>query len=225
MSLLLSMYSFSAIKIITAAIIGGIIGLERESVNRPAGFRTHILVCVAAAMIMDINIIMSLDYANADPTRLGAQVISGMGFLGAGTIIKEGASVKGLTTAASLWAVACVGLTIGSGHIFIAIWAMLIMLLTLKTFSNLENKFTKDRRSITLSIQTDTSPDRIGVITVILGSYNCKISHLSIEPDESLLSNTIKITYLLPHGVKNEAIMKKLDTVEGITKITNEKEL
>ena len=80
----------SVIKILVAVLVGGLIGLERESANRPAGLRTHILVCVASALVMDMNLIVAQDYFNADPMRLGAQVISGMGFLGAGTIIKEG---------------------------------------------------------------------------------------------------------------------------------------
>ena len=209
----------SILKLIVAAIVGGVIGLERESVNRPAGFRTHILVCVAAAMIMDINILLMKDYVQGDPTRLGAQVISGMGFLGAGTIIKEGASVKGLTTAASLWAVACLGLAIGSGFFGVAIFAMLIMLITLKTFSVLEERFTRDRRITELNIYTDLPLEKIGVITVILGSYHCKIIHLSIDAIEEGKTNRVNLTYELAHGMKNDDVLKKLNSVEGINRI------
>lgn len=136
----------SVIKIVIAVIIGGFIGLERESASRPAGFRTHILVCVASAMVMDINLQLAQNFINADPMRLGAQVISGMGFLGAGTIIKEGATVKGLTTAAGLWSVACLGLIIGAGFYLMAAFASLVMMLTLKTFNQLEIKFSKQKR-------------------------------------------------------------------------------
>jgi putative Mg2+ transporter-C (MgtC) family protein len=136
----------SVIKIIIAVIIGGFIGIERESASRPAGFRTHILVCVASAMVMDINLQLAENFINADPMRLGAQVISGMGFLGAGTIIKEGASVRGLTTAAGLWSVACLGLVIGAGFYMMAVFASLIMLLTLKTFNQLEMRYSKQKK-------------------------------------------------------------------------------
>lgn len=136
----------SVIKIIIAVAIGGFIGLERESASRPAGFRTHILVCVASAMVMDINLQLAQNFVNADPMRLGAQVISGMGFLGAGTIIKEGATVKGLTTAAGLWSVACLGLVIGAGFYLMALFAALVMMMTLKTFNQLEIKFSKQKR-------------------------------------------------------------------------------
>lgn len=131
----------SILKLLIAVLVGGLIGLERESVRRPAGFRTHILVCVASALIMDMNLLVAKEFVNADPMRLGAQVISGMGFLGAGTILKEGATVSGLTTAAGLWAVACLGLVIGAGYYLLALFAALLMLLTLKTFSQLERKY------------------------------------------------------------------------------------
>lgn len=136
----------SIIKILLAVIVGGIIGVERESINRPAGFRTHILVCVASALIMDVNIKLIVGYVNADPVRMGAQVISGMGFLGAGTIIKEGVTVKGLTTAAGLWSVACLGLVIGAGYYLLALFAVVIMWITLKVFSRFETRINKSKR-------------------------------------------------------------------------------
>jgi putative Mg2+ transporter-C (MgtC) family protein len=136
----------SIIKILLAVIVGGIIGLERESINRPAGFRTHILVCVASALIMDVNIKLIVGYVNADPVRMGAQVISGMGFLGAGTIIKEGVTVKGLTTAAGLWSVACLGLVIGAGYYMLALFAVAVMWVTLKIFSRFDTKINKSKR-------------------------------------------------------------------------------
>ncbi len=136
----------SIIKILLAVVIGGIIGIERESINRPAGLRTHILVCVASALIMDVNIKLIVGYVNADPVRMGAQVISGMGFLGAGTIIKEGVTVKGLTTAAGLWSVACLGLVIGAGYYMLALFAVVIMWITLKLFSRFETRINKSKR-------------------------------------------------------------------------------
>ncbi len=136
----------SIIKILLAVLIGGVIGLEREAINRPAGLRTHILVCVASALIMDVNIKLIVGYVNADPVRMGAQVISGMGFLGAGTIIKEGVTVKGLTTAAGLWSVACLGLVIGAGYYMLALFAVVVMWITLKVFSRFETRINKSKR-------------------------------------------------------------------------------
>ena len=112
----------SGLRTLLSMFISGLIGWERESVHRPAGLRTHMLVAVGSCIIMQIGTYLSTTLAfDTDPTRLGAQVISGMGFLGAGTILKEGATIRGLTTAASLWAVACLGLAVGSGAYTIAI--------------------------------------------------------------------------------------------------------
>ena len=111
-----------------AVICGGIIGAERGRKGRPAGFRTHILVCLGAALAMMTNQYIMMTFNTSDPARLGAQVISGIGFLGAGTIIVTGRhQVKGLTTAAGLWASACMGLAIGIGFYEAAIFACLVI--------------------------------------------------------------------------------------------------
>lgn len=104
------------IRVLLALIIGGIIGLERESKKQAAGFRTYMLVCLGATLVMMTNQYICNVFEAGDPSRLGAQVISGIGFLGAGTIIVTRKSqVRGLTTAAGLWSAACIGLAIGIG--------------------------------------------------------------------------------------------------------------
>lgn len=124
----------SAFKLVLAAVCGGFIGYERQHSHRPAGFRTHILVAVGAALVMITSSFLTDQYQEVmqiDPTRMSAQVISGIGFLGAGTILREGFSVKGLTTAASLWAVSCVGIAVGSGFYVGALIATVVIYLTL----------------------------------------------------------------------------------------------
>jgi len=136
------------LRIVLAMVIGGVIGWERETSNRPAGFRTHILVSVGAAVVMIMGQLSFDKYgsiATIDPTRLGAQVISGIGFLGAGTILREGMTIKGLTTAASLWAVACLGLAVGGGFYVVAVSGTIAIMLTLTIFEYLEKKFMKVR--------------------------------------------------------------------------------
>ncbi|MDD7344224.1 MAG: MgtC/SapB family protein, partial [Ruminococcus sp.] len=121
-------------RLITAVILGGIIGFEREHSHRPAGFRTHILVSVGSALIMMTAIYISKHIeGEIDLSRMSAQVVSGVGFLGAGTILREGFSVKGLTTAASLWAVSCVGIAVGTGFYSGAIAATIIIYITLNS--------------------------------------------------------------------------------------------
>ena len=109
-------YLSIVLRILLSAIIGCLIGLERERGNRPAGFRTYTLVSVGACLVMMTNQYMFSLYQSGDPARLGAQVISGVGFLGAGTIlVTRNNQVRGLTTAAALWTSACVGLALGTG--------------------------------------------------------------------------------------------------------------
>jgi len=104
------------VRIFLSLLVGGIMGLERGRKNRPAGFRTYILVCLGATLVMMTNQYVYQTYQVSDPVRLGAQVISGIGFLGAGTIMMTGKNqIKGLTTAAGLWTAACCGLSIGIG--------------------------------------------------------------------------------------------------------------
>lgn len=124
----------SFVKLGLAALLSGIIGYEREHSHRPAGFRTHILVSVGSALVMLTSVYISKKYnTGEDITRMSAQVISGIGFLGAGTILREGFSVKGLTTAASLWAVSCIGIAVGAGFISGALVATLVIYLTLNS--------------------------------------------------------------------------------------------
>ena len=111
--------NYVIVRLLIAAFLGAIVGIERGKMNRPAGARTHLIVCVGSALVMLLGIemrdIYGVQYANVDVTRLGAQVVSGIGFLGAGAILKDGFSVRGLTTAATLWVVASIGLAVGGG--------------------------------------------------------------------------------------------------------------
>lgn len=130
----------TAIRLFLAVLFSGFIGNEREHINRPAGIRTHVLVCVGAALVMMTSEFVAFRYngvLNMDPTRLGAQVVSGIGFLGAGTIIKEGFNVKGLTTAASLWTVSCIGIAVGAGFYFGAAFATFVTFFILRFIKKL----------------------------------------------------------------------------------------
>lgn len=126
-------------RLIITTILCGVIGMEREHVNRPAGVRTHVLVGVSSALIMLTSEYLASYYQNfssVDPSRMGAQIISGIGFLGAGTIIKDGLNVRGLTTAASLWAVACIGIATGAGFYSGALLATIVIYFTLEVLRN-----------------------------------------------------------------------------------------
>lgn len=123
------------LRLLCAMLVGLVIGTEREYTNRPAGMRTHVLVALGACTVSLTGQMLFGQYsplgATPDPARLAAQVITGVGFLGAGTILREGTSVKGLTTAASVWTVACLGIAAGFGYYPIALCGMVFMLITL----------------------------------------------------------------------------------------------
>lgn len=137
----------SFIKLTLALFLGGFIGYERETKDMPAGLRTHILVCLGAALVQVISIRYYGTHAmQFDPMRLGAQVISGVGFLGAGAIIKDGMSAKGLTTAASIWVVACIGLAVGSGMYFEAIYSTALIYGALTILKGLDDKLKRKKQ-------------------------------------------------------------------------------
>jgi len=125
-----------ALRLLLAFVLGGIIGLERERRDRPAGLRTHILVTVAAALLMMLSRLVAGE--GFDPGRIAAGVVTGIGFLGAGTIIRSGPDVHGLTTAATIWAASAVGLTVGIGSYVAALVATAIIFVTLTALRRLE---------------------------------------------------------------------------------------
>ncbi len=168
-------------RILASAVIGGIIGIERETHNRPAGFRTHILVTVGAALIM---LISSQGFPGlelrSDPGRIAAQVVSGVGFLGAGTIIITGHEIKGLTTAASLWVCAGVGLAIGSGFYLGGFVTALIVFVTLSVLSTVENKMVS-RHYKMINIMCTERSGLIGDLGQVFGRSGITIKDLRIN--------------------------------------------
>ena len=148
------------VRILLAAIIGCLIGLERESKNRAAGFRTYTLVSVGACLVMMTNQYMFNLYQSGDPARLGAQVISGVGFLGAGTIlVTRSNQVRGLTTAAGLWTSACVGLALGIGFYVGALIVGGVLLLVMILFRPLNHVLQRKNGIMRLYAHFDTSDD------------------------------------------------------------------
>jgi len=137
----------TVIRLVLALVAGGIIGLERTFNGRPAGFRTHSLVCLASSLLMLLTVFqwellkgVPMDTIRVDPTRMAQGIMTGIGFLGAGVIMKERHTVRGLTTAASIWITAALGILIGMGFYWAAAWATLLSLGILSTFRILEDR-------------------------------------------------------------------------------------
>jgi len=135
------------VRVLGAMVIGALIGFERSFHGRPAGFRTHALVCIASALLMIVTVYqtawmtaMPLDTLRTDPTRMAQGIMTGIGFLGAGVIFKEGLTVRGLTTAASIWVTSAIGILVGIGFWFAAILGALATLTVLSLFRLIENR-------------------------------------------------------------------------------------
>ena len=144
----------SVFKIALALICAGVIGIERGRKKRPAGFRTYMVVCVGATLVMMTNEYLCEVYGTGDVARLGAQVINGIGFLGAGTIITTGHNrVKGLTTAAGLWTSACIGLAIGSGYYEGAILGTLAIVIIMVVLHSFDRRLTNNTKAIILYVE------------------------------------------------------------------------
>lgn len=172
-----------AIRILSAIIVGGVFGLERSMKNRPAGLRTYMLVCVGSCLIMLTNQYIFLLTGVGDPMRLGAQVVSGIGFLGAGTIIvTKHNQIKGLTTAAGLWAAAAVGLALGVGFYEGAIISAVGIYIILTVLQRLESKLQRKRRLIDLYIELDKSV-KLGALVHTIRGLELEIKDIQYEPD------------------------------------------
>lgn len=228
-----SMYYYKVVtRILCAAIIGGIVGFEREHKNRPAGFRTHILVCVCACSLMLLSDLLFVQYYEEygvvlDPQRIGAQVISGIGFLGAGTIIHFGNSVRGLTTAASIWSVAALGLICGSGLLFLAFFTLLVIEIVLLAFDKYSgsNVFKPKRLDIFLTIIH--SPEVMGKITMFFAENNVDIAEInfkSLKGEKDIGTDNkiskVKIVLNIEKNHSNiEDLISQLEDKDGIISI------
>ncbi|SKA82880.1 putative Mg2+ transporter-C (MgtC) family protein [Clostridium sp. USBA 49] len=222
------------IRLILAIIVGGLIGYEREYKNRPAGFRTHILVCIGAAVTSMIQlyaieetskmILAQPTLANAlkaDIGRLGAQVITGVGFLGAGTIIHEKGSVKGLTTAASIWVVACIGLAVGLGYYFLSILSAVSVFIVLVSLKRVEARIFEKAKIIKFEIEYKNRGEMVKKLEEYFKGRNIKVQNIEfeIEEDEETEHQTCLYTILVPRHIKANDIIRDLCYYDEIIKI------
>ncbi|MGE5484257.1 MAG: MgtC/SapB family protein [Ignavibacteriales bacterium] len=170
------------VRLFLAAIVGAAVGFERERINRAAGLRTHILVCTGSALVMLVSTNMVEVFGYGDPGRIAAQVVTGVGFLGAGTILREGPTVRGLTTAAGLWVVSGLGLAIGLGMYVPALFTSAVVLGALFLLPPLERRLAK--REGVITVVMDDKPGQLGLVATILGRHGIDIRHVEFETME-----------------------------------------
>lgn len=173
-----------AVRLCLAFVAGGAIGFERSSRRQVAGLRTHVLICVGATLLMLLSIWIPEFYLGAksgDPGRIAAQVVSGIGFLGAGAIIRLGNNVKGLTTAASLWLVSALGLAIGAGLYLAALIALGLSLFTLIALDKVEKRFFPSERNKFLELSFKGSVPDTKKAVEVLEAFGVRVQTIDVE--------------------------------------------
>ena len=211
----------AVLRLTLGCVLAGIIGLERSSWSKPAGFRTHALVGLSSVLIMLCGEYMTKIY-DMDPSRIPAQLLSGIGFIGAGTILRDGFNVKGLTTAACLLTVTCIGLSIGAGFYLGGIMATLVAYLLLsysyKVYDNLD-RFENIELDIRIGKETEKTLENI---EKILTDYNVEIKNIKRPNEDGTEGVGEKIKII---GEYNKKGFKKNEVLRSITSLKNVKEV
>ncbi|MFS8582626.1 MAG: MgtC/SapB family protein [Limnochordales bacterium] len=212
-------------RLLLATVLGGAIGLERETLNRPAGLRTHILVCVGSTLAMLVSMYGLLDMRGGvltpsyDGGRIAAQVISGIGFLGAGTILREGSSVRGLTTAASLWTVAGIGLAVGSGMYAAAVATTLLVMLALKYLVRVERRWLGVQRDVIVMRIVD-KPGMIAAVSTVLAKHKIDIRGVEIDADpEHEGYASLELSVVMAPRTNPLQVVDELGAIEGVVHV------
>lgn len=215
------------IRLLLAMLLGGLVGFEREHNNHAAGLRTHILVCLGATLIMLLSIYGFSDFVDqanvrVDPARLAAAVITGIGFLGAGTILYTGKSITGLTTAASLWVVAAMGLAIGAGFYFAAVVSTGLVILILWIFNKIEQRFLNGKKTRVITIRVIGTHDTIEDISTKLTSKSIVTKRMTLQetrlPAEEELHQQMELQFyvIAPKQIDPITLILELKSIDGV---------
>ncbi|MBI4833549.1 MAG: MgtC/SapB family protein [Planctomycetes bacterium] len=204
------------IRLLVATVLGGVIGLEREINNQPAGLRTHIIVCLGSALIMIVSIEMAKASATVDPTRIAAQVVTGIGFLGAGAILRFGISVRGLTTAACLWTVAGIGLAAGAAMWLPATLVTFISFFTLYLLEKLEKRIIIGRIYKKVFVTAKDVKGIIGSVEKVLHDSDITIHNLGLN--KLIVEHKVQLNALvtIPEKADLDKISKDMSAIDGV---------
>ena len=214
-------------RLILAAVLSGAIGFEREFHGRAAGFRTHILLCMGSTLIMLTSMHMFDIYYGkvlVDPGRIAAGVITGIGFLGAGTIMHSRASIKGLTTAASLWVVAGIGLAVGSGLFFGSIAATALTIITLMLFARFEQVMIRKNWYKTIIIEANEGIDQLKSIRAVLEEWSVDITDFQIDRAQGGTHMLLKLGLKLHSTKHSNELIENVGRINGVNYVKWEAE-
>ncbi|WP_018758653.1 MgtC/SapB family protein [Paenibacillus terrigena] len=218
------------IRLLLAMLLGGLVGFEREHNNHAAGLRTHILVCLGSTLIMLLSIYGFAEFVtlNRDPARLAASVITGIGFLGAGTILFTGKSITGLTTAASLWVVASIGLAIGAGFYFAAVAATILVLLNLWVLNKIEQRFLRGKKVRIITIRAIGQHDLLDEVTAKLASHAITTKKMALTESRHVTEHEIDLQMELqlhvtaPKQLEPIHLIVELKSIAGVFNVSVE---
>ncbi len=208
------------LRILLGAALGAVIGFERERDNQPAGLRTHMILVTGATLAMVLSINLGYLFARpgtpADPARLAAQVISGIGFLGAGAILRYGFNVKGLTTATSLWTMAIVGLAVGAGYYLVGIVTTALMLVVLGLLNILENRFVRTSVTRFISIQANYHKGVVKSVRKIVKAFSDDVVSFSIQKHLKNKRIRIQVVARISKDQRLEDLVEAVSDVDGV---------
>jgi putative Mg2+ transporter-C (MgtC) family protein len=211
-----------------AALLGGLIGWEREKHGRAAGMRTHLLLCLGCALVMLVSLYIPTLFADyrsdsilrADPGRIVAHVLSGLGFLGAGAIVTLGRWVRGLTTAACVWVTAAIGLAVGCGYVFVALCTFVIVMFSLHTLRIWERQIRRQDRYARLELRFDDSERHVDAIREVLSDNGFDLLEYQLDRDADETRYRLQVRYITEHDI--EHVTSQMDEAlseEGLTGI------
>lgn len=212
-------FETATLRLLVSFIAGMLIGIEREAHSQPAGLRTHILISIGSTLGMLLSIYIPQTYPefqNGDPGRIAAQVVTGIGFLGAGAILRFGFNVKGLTTAASIWAMAMMGLAIGAGLFRISAVALVVILFSLSIMDILEKRFFQDKLFKRIEVVVRKKSAELGDIQKRIASMKIRIHEVDIRKNNGETTDKYIFYCYIPVKLNPEVLISTLEQTEGL---------
>ncbi len=218
------------LRLLLALLLGGLIGFEREQSNHAAGFRTNILVCLGSCLLMLLSMYgfaAFVDEPNVriDPARLAAAVITGIGFLGAGTILFTGKSITGLTTAASLWVVSAIGLAVGAGFFFASAITTFMVLITLWALNKLEKRYISTKKERCFTLRSSSITRTLHELNRLLADMKIVIRKMQLEESDEAAdeeSVILRVYVTLPKKVALFTLLDQMKQLEGVRWVSSE---
>jgi putative Mg2+ transporter-C (MgtC) family protein len=202
-----------------AAALGGVVGLEREMSGKPAGLRTNLLICVGAALLTDLSLVVAQrphTGMNADPARIAAQIVSGIGFLGAGTIIQARGGVMGLTTAATLWVVAAIGMAAGAGAYTEAVGTTVLVIVALVLLGRIEERLLPDQGRF-LQVTAAAGQDVVAHVEAILSDAGLGFEVVDIRQDD----DRVMVSFQATGRNRNwRGVTERIAGLEGVHRVS-----